>query len=255
VFDRSDDPAVPAAGGVVEAEEPQPEDPARPPVQQLGSLLEMVATAELTLVDVLRHLAEQAAEGLPATDGVLVAVRRHDGSREVVATSELAATADELQLGLREGPVLDALADGNVVGSADLTGEDRWPRLAHAVEASGVRSALCVPLGEDRALGTLSLYAGAPDAFDHAARRVAARLGRSAGAAVADVLVRDRARRLSLQLQLEAADRAAVDEAVAVLMEEDGVGTDEALAVLQLLSQTEHADLVAVARAVVAARR
>ena len=254
MFDRSDDPAVPAAGGVVEADGPQYEDPARPPVHQLRSLLEMVATAELTLVDVLRHLAEQTAERLPETDGVLVAVRRHDGSREVVATSELAVTADELQLGLREGPVLDALAGGDVVGSADLAGEDRWPRLASAVEASGVRSALCVPLGEGLALGTLSLYARAPDAFDHAARRVAARLGRSAGPAVADVLVRDRARRLTLQLHLDAADRAAVDEAVAVLMEEEGVGTDEAVAVLQMLRQTEHEDLVAVARAIVAAR-
>src|SRR5215213_8599567 len=83
VFDRSDDPAVPAAGGVVEADWPQPEDPARPPVQQLRSLLEVVATAEPTLVDVLRYLAEQAAEGLPAAEGILVAVRRHDGSREV----------------------------------------------------------------------------------------------------------------------------------------------------------------------------
>jgi hypothetical protein len=254
VFDRSDDPAAPAAGGVVQSDGPQPKDPAGPSGQQLRALREMVAAAEPSLVDVLRHLADQAAERLPGTDGVLVAVRRHDGSRAVVATSELAASADQLQLGLREGPVLDALADRSVMGSADLTGEDRWPRLARAAEASGVRSALCVPLGEDVPLGTLSLYARAPDVFGDAAYRKAARLAGSASPSIADVLVLDRARRLSLQLHLDDADRAAVDEAIVVLVEENEVGTDEAIAVLQMLSQTEHEDLVTVARAIVAAR-
>jgi GAF domain-containing protein len=216
----------------------------------------MLAASELTLVDVLRHVADQAVSQLPTADGVLVAVRRDDDNREVVATSDLAATTDELQLGLREGPVLDALASRSVVCSGDLTQEGRWPRLAGSIGTSGVRSAVCVPLGgPDVTLGTLSLYAGAVDAFDQGARRHAARLARSAAPTVADVLVLDRARRLTLQLHLDGSDRSAVDEAIAVLMEENGVGADEALAVLQMLGRTEQEDLVAVARAIVAARR
>ena len=256
VFDRSEDPAVPAAGGVTEAHGSRPEEPGWPPVEELRSLLEMVAATELTLVDVLRHVADQATSQLPRADGVVVAVRRQDDSREVVATSDLAATADELQLGLREGPVLDALASRSVVSSPDLTQEDRWPRLAGSIGTSGVRSAVCVPLGgPEVTLGTLSLYAGAANAFGHDARRLAARLARSAAPTVADVLVLDRARRLTLQLHLDGSDRSAVDEAIAVLMEENGVGTDEALAVLEMLGRTEHEDLATVARAIVAARR
>ena len=256
VFDRSDDPAVPAAGGVAEADEPTPGDPAWPPVEQLRSLLEMVAATELTLVDVLRHVADEAVRGVPRADGVLVTVRRHDDSRELVGTTDLATTVDELQRGLREGPVLDALAGRDVVTSPDLTQEDRWPRLASAIGTSSVRSALCVPLAATGVpLGTLSLYARAADVFDDHARRLTARLARSAGPTVADVLVLDQVRRLTLQLHLEGSDRSAVDEAIAVLMDENGVGTDEALAVLQMLGRTEHEDLVTVARAIVAARR
>jgi GAF domain-containing protein len=255
VFDRSDDPAVPAAGGVAEADEPTSGD-AWPPVEQLRSLLEMVAATELTLVDVLRHLADEAAHGVPRADGVLVTVRRHDGSRELVGTTGLATTVDELQRGLREGPVLDALAGRSVVTSPDLTQEDRWPRLASSIGTSSVRSALCVPLAANGVpLGTLSLYARAADVFDDHARRLTARLARSAGPTVADVLVLDRVRHLTLQLHLEGSDRSAVDEAIAVLMDENGVGTDEALAVLQMLGRTEHEDLLTVARAIVAARR
>jgi GAF domain-containing protein len=215
----------------------------------------MVAAAELTLVDVLRHVAGEAAGRLPAADGVLVAARRHDDSRELVATTDLAAAVDELQLGLREGPVLDAVASRGVVVSPDLARDDRWPRLAGSLGTSGLHSALCVALtADDVPLGTVSVYAREPDAFDERARELAVRLATSAGSTVGDVLVLDRLRRLTLQLHLEGSDSTAVDEAIAVLMEENGVGTDEAIAVLQMLGRTEHEDLVVVARAIVAAR-
>jgi transcriptional regulator with GAF, ATPase, and Fis domain len=255
VFDRSDDQPGTGDGGLARSAAPPPDELGWPPDQALSSLLDMVAAAELTLADVLRHVAEEAADRVPGADAVLAVVRRADDTREAVHTDELAVAVDELQRGLREGPVLDAVAHRDAVVSGDLSQETRWPALARSVGTSPVRSALCVPLlVEGVAVGALSLYARAVAAFDDAARQRAVRLAASAGPTVGDVLVLDRARRLTLQLHLGGADRAAVDEAITVLMEENGVGADEALAVLETLGRTEHEDLVEVARAIVAAR-
>ena len=254
LFDRSDDPAQasPAAAW----------GPASPPrgdrAGQLVSLLEMVGAAELSLADVLRHLVEEAAAELLAGVGVVAAVRRPDSRREQVATTGPAHRADELQLGLREGPVFDCLSERHPVTSADLTRDPRWPRLARSVGelADGARSAVCVPLPLDGlGSGTLSAYATDENADDE--QQTAAlllRLATAAGPAVADVLVLDQARRLTVQLHLPGSDRRAVDEAIGVLMGQNGVGREEALAVLQTLGRTEHEDLGSVARAVVAAR-
>lgn len=229
---------------------------ARPPAEvtaeHVAALLGMVAEAEPSLADVLRHLAERSAAELPEADGVLVAVRRPEGGREVAGTDAVAQETDELQLGLREGPVLDALAEGVAVHSDDLTDDRRWPRLAVSLGTSDVRTVLCQPIVIDgTVLGTLSVYAVSAEAFDEEVIATTARLARSAALAVRTALVLERIRSLTVQLHLQGADRELVDEAVAVLVEEDGVSREEALAVLQMLRHTEHQDLTEVARAVV----
>jgi len=52
--------------------------------------------------------------------------------------------------------------------------------------------------------------------------------------------------------QLDSGERALVDEAVAVLVEENGLVVEEAFDVLRLLARTEQQDLVDVAQAVLA---
>ena len=253
LFERFDDHAEAGPAGGPEPASPESAERAG----QLASLLEMVAAAELSLVDVLRHLAEEASSGLPEGAGVVVAARRPDGRRELVASTGAARAVDALQLGLREGPLLDCTVERHQVASPDLTGDERWPRLAGSAGAvdGGMRSALCVPLVVDGVpLGTLSAYAPVEQAFDERAGRRLVRLAAAAGPPVADVLVLDQARRLTFQLHLQGSDRGAVDEAIGVLMEENGVGTEEALAVLQMLGRTEHEDLAVVARAIVAGR-
>jgi GAF domain-containing protein len=228
----------------------------RPPAQasadHVVALLDMVREAEASLADVLRHLAERSEGELHGPDGVVVAVRRPEGGREVVATDPAAQQADQLQLGLREGPVLDALAEGRAVESDDLTDDSRWPRLAGALGTSGVRSVVCQPITiEGAVLGTLSVYAGRAGAFDQDTAEVVAGLAASAALGVRTALVLERVRSLTVQLHLQGTDRELVDEAVAVLVEENAVSSEEALAVLQMLRHTEHQDLTDVARAVV----
>lgn len=245
----------PSAPGGPPAAGPGPGEP-EPATLQLGpqfrSLLTMLGAVEVTVADALAHVAESAAAALPMADGACVAVRGSGG--RTVCASTAAAELQELQDDLGEGPCVDAAAGRRPVLTGDLPADPRWPALAASLRQSAVHSVLAFPLlGPADVLGTLSLCAAARSAFDDRSRQVGVRLATSAARTVGHALVLERTRRLTAERHLGVRDRAAVDRAIAVLMEENGVGADEAYGVLQLLGRTEHEDLVAVARAIVAA--
>ncbi|SDS26914.1 ANTAR domain-containing protein [Friedmanniella luteola] len=214
-----------------------------------AGVLAMLGAVGPTLADTLQHLAGLAATLAPQADGIALVVLRPDGGDERALTG-CAATPERLQAELAEGPALDATRGGAVVGSADLAADDRWPGLAARVAAAGPRSALCVPLvRHGGVLGHVGAYADAADAFGDRERHLAARWAGAAAEACSEALLAEQERRTRL-LELDGDERAAVDRAVAALAAQDGVGPDEALAVLEMLARTEQEDLVAVARAV-----
>lgn len=223
---------------------------------EVVSLLAMVGAAQVGLPDVLEHVAERALALVPAADGVVVAVRRPSGAVEVAATEADARGVDALQRGLREGPVLDAVTAGLPVGTGDLSGDGRWPRLASSVGTLDVRSALSLALAVDgTVLGTVTAYARRRDSFpadedEHAAAVLLARFAAEVGDEVEAALGLERARALTVQGELAEADRPAVDRALDLLADEHGVGSEEALAVLALLGRTEEQDLPTAAHAV-----
>lgn len=224
---------------------------------QVVALLGLVAAAHPGLPDVLHAVAARAHALAPGADGVVVAVRRPSGMLEVAATDADAREVDALQRGLREGPVLDAVAAGLPAGTGRLTGEDRWPRLATAVGTLDVQSVLSLPVVVDGAvLGTVSAYARRPEAFvgdedEHGAAAALARLAGEVGPEVEAALVLEQGRSLTVRGAPADLDRSVVERAIAVLADEHGVGREEGLAALQLLGRTEEQDLGTAARAVV----
>lgn len=232
----------------------RPEHSALQPGLQARSLLTMVGAVEVTVADALVHIAERAAATLPAADAACAAAEGAAGRRERAATAAVAADLLALQEDLGEGPSLEAAARRRPVVSSDLAADPSWPGLAAAVPAGAVRSVLVLPLlAPSGVIGTLTLCAFASSAFDDRSRQLGVRLASSAAQTLRHALVLDQARRLTAQRHLRGSSRKAVDRATAVLMEENGVGAEEAYGVLQLLGRTEQDDLVTVARAIVAA--
>lgn len=254
MFDPSQDRPLAGSGRPPGPEDLTGSDPLLlHPGGQLRTLLSMLDAVEITVVDVLSHLADRVTELLPAVDGACVALAA-GARRERVATARFAAAVEELEESLGEGPHLDAVARQRSVRSGELAQEARWPRLAAASRTQPVRSVLVLPLRTPAGpVGTLSAYAFAPDAFDDRTRQLGVRLATTAARTVRDALVLDRARRLTSDRYLSTAGRAAVDAAIEVLMRENGVAAEQAYGVLQLLGRTERDDLVTVARAIVAA--
>ena len=74
-------------------------------------------------------------------------------------------------------PVWQSPARQQIVIRIDDTRSDpRWPGYMAEARNNGVLSQLCVPLrADERALGTLSLYAGSPSAFTDGPRAPHAR--------------------------------------------------------------------------------
>ncbi|MGY1698390.1 ANTAR domain-containing protein [Geodermatophilus sp. SYSU D00766] len=140
-----------------------------------------------------------------------------------------AAALDAGQVGRGQGPLLTALS-GTPSGSGDLGRDLRWPALAQAAAAAGVRAATCLPLDTGtEVIGALSVYA-----TGHGADR--ATLVPVAGqAALALHTVR---RTTNLAVALDSRDL--IGQAKGVLMERYRITADTAFGILVRASQDTH---------------
>ncbi len=100
----------------------------------------------------------------------------------------------------------------------DLLDEHRWQEYARASAAAGVASSLSLPIvREGSSIGSVSLYAALPDAFDEGRDRLAAALGVSAEGAVANADLEFRSRRAAAEAPTQLTDAEDVDVAVGLV--------------------------------------
>jgi GAF domain-containing protein len=120
---------------------------------------------------------------------------------------------DRLQLRLGAGPCIEASTSQSVIHVADTRTDGRWPRYEKCAAQLQVLSMLCAPLWVDeQRVGSLSLYAVEPDAFDARDLRLAELLAVHAALALSDA---GRAEKL----REAAANRDIIGQAKGVLME------------------------------------
>ncbi|HEY2296680.1 MAG TPA: ANTAR domain-containing protein [Jatrophihabitans sp.] len=119
----------------------------------------------IRLMKVMNGSGAEAAASFVAAAAAMVgaqhaAVTFVDGPRElgVLASDQIARTAQEYEFTLGEGPAHDSVMDGPVlVGASGLL--RRWPEYGAAVGSLGITSVGAVPLGAHNArLGTLIAF-------------------------------------------------------------------------------------------------
>ena len=148
---------------------------------------------------------------------------------------------DELQQELGDGPCVDAAERQTVVRIEDTHSERRWPDFCAEAVDLGVRSMLCVPLQVDeRCLGTLSLYAEDPAAFDDHHERITTLLATLAALALADAQRAD-------QLHTALRNRDVIGQAKGILMERHRITAEVAFSYLSQASQAVNMKLTSVA--------
>lgn len=204
--------------------------------------------------DFLSQVASMACHVIvpPAVCGVTL--RRGAEVSTVGASGDgLAARADELQYERADGPCLQALATDSNVVVHDMARETRWGTYPHALLDIGLHSSLSIPLRVGGApVGALNVYSREP--HRHTAEEIARGEGFATGASAALGLVLRRVEHETLTEQMGEAlvTRAAIDQAMGIIMGTRRCSASAAFAVLRSASQNSNrktyevaADLIA----------
>ncbi|MFJ2830661.1 ANTAR domain-containing response regulator [Streptomyces sp. NPDC087263] len=199
----------------------------------------------------LSELVEQAARCTTDCCGASSMVAEAGAERPAAVTHPDLAGLVSVQLRSGDGPIPAALERGEIVDSADLLRDERWPEYRAVALDAGVRSSVTIPFHRSGLTVTLSLYSFRPGALEDAPHGPARALGDLA----ASCLVRDRSYRAALteldQLGAALRSRPVVDQACGMVMHVLGCDADTAFGVLRRISQGTNRKLSEVAAAVV----
>lgn len=200
----------------------------------------------------LDKIAGACAPVFGAMAEVSVAVGPPARATRTTAQTKDARAVDGSQIQAGEGPALDAWAQKEMVVSADLSADPRWPELARLMKHVPLRSAIAVPvLADDAPLAVISAYCRNRSAFD---RLDADDVGPLTSGVVA-VLARDgeydRLKEQTRQLETALTSRAVIDQAKGIVMAYGGCDADEAFERLVQTSRRNNVKLREVARLIV----
>jgi hypothetical protein len=192
--------------------------------------------------DLLTRMTRLICDAVDDVDGCAITVLHRGEPVTVAFSSELAALNDELQYTASAGPCLEALHSQSVVECPDLAKERRWGRYPASALRCGMRSVLSLPMDAAEAgHGALNLYFR---------RRGSHGRDRHAGLAFADVIAGVVAATFigteagaAGQWHEALAHRAAVAQAVGVLMARHRCGREDAFELL-LRSSRERGESV-----------
>jgi transcriptional regulator with GAF, ATPase, and Fis domain len=201
----------------------------------------------------VHELAVQAASLVAGSLSCGITMSRAGQAATVACSDEVASQVNDLQYRLREGPCLTALEGTCQVRVDDMAADTRWPRFTRQAADHGIQSCLSVPLiAHEETVGALNLYALTRAAFGPAQIRRAERFAQNAAGALALGLRLVSYSALTDQLRASLASRAAIDQAVGVIMAQERCTQDTAFATLRATSQNRNVKLRDVAREVVA---
>jgi len=200
------------------------------------------------VVRFLQQVAELATTVVAPPAACGITLRRDNQVSTVAHSGELALHADEIQYGSGQGPCLQSLHTASIVHVSELAADQRWPEYRGHALAHGVRSSLSLPLiVQGAGVGALNLYTSTPHAFE--APEIDHATGFASQTSIALTIVLRHADQVQLEDQLREtlATRAVIDQALGILMGQQGCTSTKAFAVLRGASQHRNLKLHAVA--------
>jgi GAF domain-containing protein len=216
-----------------------------------------IAAGAQGVIDVLRDVAEFAAQAIPGADGVgVVLIGLQQGVSSVqtrAATSVLVHEIDTVQYDeLNEGPCITCMDSRRPTVSGSLGSDIRWPHFGGRVARMRVHSALALPLiVGDQLIGSINAYSNGHDVFAEHAVRLGAQFARPAAVSVYNAQLLADAHERTLRLQRALDSRAVIDQAIGIIRSRSGSTAAEAFERLTHISQTENIKLHLVAERLV----
>jgi len=222
------------------------------PIPQTREVLEqMLRVGEDDVLTDLQRMSRIAVDIVPECVGMSLGLLRHGLTFTLASSSDLIAGLDAVQY-LDGGPCIDGAADGREIEIDDLLDEKAWQMFAEASAAAGVRSSLTLPILDSAGavLGTVNLYASAPDAFEGRVDELARALGGSAGKAVANADLSFTTRLAAAEAPERFQEQNEVDIAVGIIAESQSVNVAAAAERLRAAAARAGITEVQAARAV-----
>ena len=204
--------------------------------------------SEETVNHAVDLLAQAAVEAIPGAIGAGVSVMDEQGRRTSAgSTDKLVLAADGLQYDLGEGPCLTAWASTQVVRSNNLAAEARWPQWSSAAARMGIRSVLSAPLiFKTESLGAIKVYSLQEDAFDQHSEHLLALFAGPAATLLANIQSSEVPHKISSELKTAVRSRDNIALARGILMEREGLTSDEAMSRLLGMARRDRLSLLAV---------
>jgi len=201
---------------------------------------------EKALIDVFVLLADELVSGRDADGGLHV----------VASTSERAADIEEAQLGLEEGPCLDAYGTGVVVEVPDIAASRaRWPGFADVADARGLRAAHAVPLRmRAHHVGGLNLFADRVGRFSDRDASLVEAMAQMVTISLTHHRISQDKVSVVEQLRKTLDARVVIEQAKGVLAYRHTVAVDDAFLILRRHARTTGLGLSQVAESVVLRR-
>ena len=206
----------------------------------------------LTVSDVLHDLAERVT-GVLRVDSAGASMLVSGHLRFVTARVVRARRLEQAQVRAQAGPCVDAWLSGETVVISDLSEcASSWSTFAQEARESGIVAIAGIPMRLDgKRIGALGLYHAAQRVWSPGDLGTARVLTDMAASYVMNASELDRQRRINRQLQQALDSRIIIEQAKGVLAAEFGVSVDKAFDLMRRHARSHHANLLAVAQAVV----
>jgi len=189
----------------------------------------------------LRLVVALARATVGGADGVSVSLRRHGLLGTVAASDQTILDMDANQYATGEGPCVDASVTGHWFHVESLDHELRWPAFTPRAKKLGINAILSTPLlAQNQPVGALNIYSRTPAAFRAKDQELASVFATEASAILTDAGAGVSDEQLASRYQQALRTREIIALAQGMVMERDGVGQDDAYAILRRTSQ--HSD-------------
>jgi GAF domain-containing protein len=208
---------------------------------------------EQTMGETLGRVAAHGERAIPGADLTgLTLLTKQGRPTTAVCTDPETLSVDQIQYEHGDGPCLTSFREMRIISVPRMKTETRWPEVAQTAIDKGVRSSLSAPLvvGEN-GIGALNFYSRSENAFSVEDEETAQTFALHAAVVLANAQAYWSAYDLSQHLEQAMMNRAAIEQAKGVIIEQSGVTADEAFELLKSASQRENRKLREIAAEIV----
>jgi GAF domain-containing protein len=214
--------------------------------RSLASLRER--SAEDGLMRALEQVIAATRDLFGAAGAGLMMIDDQSALNAVAATDEAGRLLEIRQQEIGHGPCVDSLTLDQVVSTADLAVDDRWPQLLPELPDRGVRAVLGVPLHANNvAVGSLNVYRNHPGEWDTSEVTALEAYGRLVESLLATALQAHDRGQLAEQLQHALDHRVVIERAIGVVMGRENLGPVDAFNQLRRTARSSERKVADVA--------